>query len=419
MVEGLLNQAVAEIQRRKPGYFRRFPAELAPLSPVAEDYLARPLCADWTAAEVMACLEQSIRYYARQGVIFAQKRGSVDPVTCVLLDSAIDAQSAERGTLRLRSSVKANTSVSEVLAREYEERCTSCTRYFIRRKGIQPLVLINAVGVSYEIWTQFLADPLHSFRIVLLENRATDIIRGGMRAAGDVVTEAIDIAKVLRQEGIENATLLSWCNGCRTAIRLAASEPCLIRTLVLLSPTFKGFPGPETHCSSFERTFDLVFKTIATQPTLAPFFARSLVSQHEPDWNNANSADVRANLLFRLPSKECANALLAPFADGSSLVHYGRRAASDANLPVDEILLSLHIPMLLITGREDEIVDNQLTIHALNVSGLRAVHAEVSGAGHYVHDLQYQYFLWALEQWTRNTSAFSSTARVRVTKIGQ
>ena len=41
----------------------------------------------------------------------------------------------------------------------------------------------------------------------------------------------------------------------------------------------------------------------------------------------------------------------------------------------------------------------------------------MSGAGHYIHDLQYPYFRWILGEWLAVHSAPTSTARVRVGQV--
>ena len=100
------------------------------------------------------------------------------------------------------------------------------------------------------------------------------------------------------------------------------------------------------------------------------------------------------------------------------MIKYGRRAHSDPSYPINEALRRLEQPTLLITGDHDDIVNNQLTIAALEKSG-RSFVTRASGAGHYIHDLQYPYFRWILGEWLAVHSAPTSTARVRVGQVCQ
>jgi pimeloyl-ACP methyl ester carboxylesterase len=417
MLDALLDQAVAEIQRREPKYFHRFRAEIGPLESMVQHYLALPLCQGWTESEVTACLEQSISYYSRHGVIFADQTDGMDPVTRVLLDSAIDVRAAEHGLLSLRAPIPMRSSIAETLAQEYEERSTPSGRYFIGRRGTRPLVLINAIGLTYEIWSKFLTDQSHPFRIILVESRTTDPARGGIRAQSDVATDADDIARVLKEEAISDPVIVGWCNGSRIAVQLAATEPNRIQSLVLLSPTLMGFPGIKPSCSAFEEKLNIVFNTIAKTPAMAPYFSHTLSARPELNWSRTNNALARASLLFCSPAQEHANAMLVPFSYASSLINCGRRVEADSRFPMYQALSSLRIPFLLITGHDDDIVSNQLTINALGELRHRVVHADISAAGHYIHDLQYSYFRWAIEHWASNSSVLPSTARICVTEF--
>jgi len=414
----LLDLAVGEISRREPGYFRQFPVEIAPLSLTIEDYLSLPLCLGWTESEVAVCIEQSMRYYASIGVTFCRGPGGTDPIARMLLDSAIDAFAAEQDILSLRAPPPIAPSVADVLNDEYDERPIAGRRYFIRRSGTRPLVLINAIGLPCRIWTRLLTDKSHPYRIILVENPATDLIRGGLRTHGDVATDARDIAQVLQKESINDSIVLAWCNGGRVAIQVAATQWGRVHSLVLLSPTFMGFRGVEPPCSSYEAGFDLAFEALAAKPALASLFAQILSRRPEPGWSSADSANVRAELLFRLPAFDHASLLSMPVSDALSLINYARRAKADARFAINETLVELRMPVLLITGREDDIVNNQLTMKALENSRCRVVQVDVSAAGHYVHDLQYQYFLWALNHWTVMGTAPPRTARVSVAELG-
>jgi pimeloyl-ACP methyl ester carboxylesterase len=138
-----------------------------------------------------------------------------------------------------------------------------------------------------------------------------------------------------------------------------------------------------------------------------------------PDWDAlANDPAARSAALFAMPAREHASAFLRPMSTGRALLNYARRTTADEVYPmVDALgrLKSLSIPVLLLMGSNDATINNHATLSALQASGVHLTHATVGGAGHYVQDLQYPQFLWALRHFTANQNIPASLFRVNVT----
>lgn len=418
-VSGLLDCAGDEVLRRVPGYFASCPAVIC-LPDLAARYQQRPPFQRWPADRISARLQEALREFIRRRIVFKRDPRRSDPVSEMLLDSAMDAFAADDGELGLRAPAVGKSSATRALAEGFDEcRLPSGTRYFIGRRGAIPLVLINAVGISCATWAKLLADDTHPFRPVLVESRSTRLESGGLNQYVDVEADAEDIARVLEQEKLSESIVLAWCNGARIALKFVSEQMAGLRSLVLLCPTIRGCRELE-HCrSEFEATFEYVFSRVTQSPGLANFLSAALRPAEEPNFADfADDGAARAANLFRLPAREYAGDLYAPVASGESLIYYAQRTEADRRFDIRKAMSQVRCPVLLITGKYDGIVSNELTLSAMNAAGMRATHFEVDGAGHYIHDLQYVYLRMILESSLQNKRALPNVNRISINIIG-
>lgn len=419
----LLDGGVAEVRRREAQYFSRFPLAFPATEQRIERYRSHRLFRNYTPAQLDEAAVATISHCADRGAKIADEAKEPDPVALTLLDSGMDAFAAMHGQLSLKPPPCAIPPVSDVLAADYQEKCTgSGRRYFVRRQGGRPLLLINALGIPLTVWSRLLADPAHEFRIIVVENRCSDLIAGGMQSDVDLTRHADDIAAVLDHEQAGTIDVLAWCNGGRIAIDLLRRHNPPVRSVVLLSTTLRGVMGVERYPSPFEDNLQEVFKTITANPAVAQPLAKMLRRYAKsPDWDAiGDDFSGRAAALFRLPAQESATALLSPMSSGQFLMNYARRTTADEAYPIDVALMQLagrQLPILLITGDHDNVVSNQAICAALAKFLGKAMHANVSGAGHYVHDLQYPYFLWLVRAFTENATLSADAARVSTREL--
>jgi hypothetical protein len=74
--------------------------------------------------------------------------------------------------------------------------------------------------------------------------------------------------------------------------------------------------------------------------------------------------------------------------------------------------------MLLMTGQFDDVVNNELTRGVLREAFGPFVEAELMGAGHYGHELQYPYFRWAVESFRESHTLPPQWLRLRIHRHG-
>lgn len=416
--QALLDGTVDEIVRREPEYFKRFAVSIAPPARVAQELINDHVILDHPVNEIEQAFSEGLSYFTSRGIRLEQENGQRDPVGDVLLRSIADAFSVAHGQLPLVPSAQL-PAFSDVMQQEYEQRQTADgIRYFVRRRGTRPLLLITATGIPLGIWSRLLADEQHDFRVMAVEARCSNLLTGGIQQFTDLAADAADIAKVLEAESLRDVNLVGWCNGGRLAIEMASRCASQIRSLVLVGPALGGFKGVPRTPSRFEASMKKVFSVLAQKPRLAAIYVKSLQEQ-PPDWASLVDPQARASALFGMQPRDQAAALQSPMAEAESLLNYGRRLTADGDHPIEEAFSRIEQPVMLITGSDDGQVSNEFTLAVLRSRTWKTpvAHADILGAGHYPHYLQYPYFRLLLQSFLVDEHTPAPMARVRVQMI--
>lgn len=409
----LLDDALGEISRREPAYFTRFGLALPPLRQQARSYLGHPLFAPYSEAALADALSSGVDHFRQRGVSLRQADGEADhadPVTLVLCDAIVDAYAASCGRLSLSPSTAPDG--GDPVAGFAEMRAGPDVRYFDERSDAPPLVLVNACGMSFTLWSRLMQDKARPWRLIMPEIPGTDLVAGGMRAASDFHADSSAIAATLDHALVDRADLVTWCSGARIAIEFAARFPDRVRSLALVCPTLYGAAGVAPLPSPFEDDLSRIFVTVGEEPKLAGMFAdafRDIMARGKLD----DHPDRRAAALFGLPAREHMAALIAPLVNPEYLINYGRRVLRDQDHPIYQALGALQMPLLLVTGDHDNRVNNVFTGAVLETWGVRGLKARIKGAGHYLYDLQYGHLRSILSAFFAGASP-SPSARIEV-----
>jgi pimeloyl-ACP methyl ester carboxylesterase len=381
IAEQLLDEAVAEIVFRDPTFLERRAVGLT----------------------VTGGLEAGFTYLAKQGVLPGEV-GDQPLLARILAAGVADADAAEKGAIALRPAPRRDFAPD--LAEDYDRKTVDGIDYLARRKGRRWLVLINAVGVPLGLWSRLLTDPDHDYRILVVEPPGSDLVEGGMRSDAGLEIEVDRIEKVLAAEGVDRLGVVGWCSGGRVAVELAARQADRIAALVMASTSLRGAGAGESRPTQFEADVAAVFASVGNSPGSAGFLSRMLVKSQGAAPSVAEDA-----ALFRLPRQDHAPLLTAPFASGEALVNYAARLAADREHATAEALARIKAPILAIGGAHDHIVDNAATVSVLKAHATQVASVEITGAGHYAHDLQYPYFRMLLDDAMAGRPP-TSTARV-------
>jgi pimeloyl-ACP methyl ester carboxylesterase len=241
-----------------------------------------------------------------------------------------------------------------------------------------------------------------------------DLVEGGMTETSSAREVAGVLRDLLDDLALPEVDVLAWCNGGRIGVELLRLAGPAIGTLVLLSPTFRGGVTPGGRTSPYENNLDKLFSMVAAVSSRAGYASTMLgLPQPAPDWRQFDGQpEERARQLFSMP-RLAFNAVMArPMATAESLVHYVRRTYLDEAISAEAPAPLPGERVVLIQGSHDSIVDNVQTREWLaeRAPGFRCY--EVSGAGHYVNDLQYPYLVHLLDR-VLGAGAGDLPARVR------
>ncbi len=419
----LLDSTLAEVCRREPTYTSSFPISLPDAAKMALAYRQHPLCDKFHPETLEQALIEGLAYLCKSWTKSKQASNGDDPVTHFLCDTIIDAFCADQGLLALEPHHDFNRSIAEVFAQEYTQRQTrEGLWYYVRNRGRDPLLLINATGAPIAIWRYFLADSSHDFKIIVPRRRGSDLFQGGLQKDVDIRTESADMASILESELLEETAVVAWCNGARVAIDLAAWQARQISSLVLIGPMLKGIRGVTPKLSGFERDLQPLLDAVTKEASLAPYLSKTIAQQPQsPDWGRLTSLPAsRARALFGLPAKDYAWGTTVSLTEPSSFINIARRVASDEKYPMDQALAKLAARTMVIQGSHDQIVSNDLVSSAMKqICGNSIIKATLKGSGHYIHDLQYHYFRLLLTEFLVNHQPPPRTARILVEELSR
>ena len=203
--------------------FRAIPMRVASLRSQLERYEAMALFRGWLSPRAMEAMTDGLQYLKRQGTVVIETDADNDALGQMMLDSTMDALAAAENRLSLRPCPQLRIPLAEVLSSLYDMHSPrGGPRYFIRRTGTVPLVLVNAVGLPLEIWSRFLGDSTHPFRILVVESRCSDLVRGGMVGDADLSDDLPGSPRPWR--GSRWNGLMSW-PGAMEAGSLSTSRP--------------------------------------------------------------------------------------------------------------------------------------------------------------------------------------------------
>ena len=408
--EALIGDALSEITRRDATFLSE---SGIPLRPSIDCLLRRR--PTWFADQDQA-MSAGIERVLAEGVleIETQEADSVDAVSRVLAESVLDAYSASIGELRLRATP--NVSEARVtLSKTYSIHSGRRIRYFVREGGSRLVLLVSATGITIDIWRYLLGDEDHDLRIVVPERRIGDLHQGGFREYTDIAAEMEDLGDIIETVGADGIELLAWCNGARLAISLASRYPESIRSVTLLCPMLTNIEEP-FEPGSFERNLYQILGTARRQPRLAGFLSEMIRKQLKlPTWKEIPSVSTRGNTLLELPPHDLAEMLLAPLIEPESLINVAKRVDADQQQITAGDLRSLDIPVLLILGSHDGVINNSYAHRVVSKVAGPFTGILLSGGGHYIQDLQYSYFKMVLNDFFEQTyTAASPAARLSI-----
>lgn len=407
----MLTHALREIERRVPDYLARFPLLFANPDEYYQKHVASYPQTDESLSSFAGKFDEGLEYLRRRGARIEMSRCPYDPVADMLAETMADG--IEPGRLATPETPATSEFSSRFKSLYREGRIDGGRRYYIRKAGRIPLLLISALGIPVHVWSRLLLDDTHDFRIVLVETHSWDLFQGGMKETSSVEEDCADVVDLILREDLRSAHVLAWCNGAKIALELAGAAAGALRSLTFVSPSLNALRAVPEGETKYESGLRQIITAVARNPAMAQLIAKGFAQLSQPvDWDSlAGRVEDRARILFGLPAQEHAPALTRPFADLDSLRRYAQRGARDYAYPSRERLDDVRVPCLVISGDSDQVVSSGPAKALLGACCSPVTYALIAGAGHYAFDLQYPYFRSILADFT---NGLTPAPRVRV-----
>ena len=402
LFNSLMLNAVDEIVRRDPEYLSKQPVRTGRAAPNGASRTQEQF------AGAQALVERCVEFLGRANIPFDDTAVEADDAWKLLMASATDAEAAERGAVSLAPSVSPQKPIEQVLRDDYEEhKLNNGARYFVRRRGRQPLVVINASGVPAAVWIQLLADESDHFRILLCESRASDLFAGGLHTDTTAEMDAADAALAVRQEGFDKVDVLAWCNGHLPAIELTGKTA--VDSLVLLAPSF--FTSDERFATVYGRKILGMLDVVRREPAMTSALCKFTLAQVTASATDPGKSGLP---VWSLPDRARVFEIASPMSTTPSLTRYANRLSSDAVYPLRQKLANLTNRLMVITGNDDHIASDAAATELLAAARVRNTRIRMTAAGHYIQDLQYRYLRTLLESFLVDRSEPQPLARTAV-----
>ena len=283
------------------------------------------------------------------------------------------------------STERSSKSWLEQMAHRVIGEGSSPLNYYVGGKGSQVLMIINAYGQSLYFWNNMARHLLESYRVVVWEMRGTSCVAGGMQEAFEIARHIEDALTIIRQENIEQLDIVGWCTGPKLALEVYRHAPEKVRTLSFITPSFKNFPGMSNMDTPYERNMEPVCRRAIADPAVATS-ARRALSAILSGKKATESEDVSAKVetILQLMNENLRTLVVAPFINDHSLLNYARQLLDFWDYDISDILPQVRVPVLLITGDQDEIASPSLARHVVSAIP-HARSAELVGGNHYLH----------------------------------
>lgn len=412
----LIAGTALEVSARHPEYFSCCEIRVPPVEDFAEQCRLIPSLQRFSHREVASALTSGVQSLKRlQLPIRPQSAVQTDAISMTLMRGILDAYLAARGFIPLKYQPVDAEFQDGVLERLCWSRETRHgVPYLISKRAGTPLLIVSTTGAPLGIWASLLKDDEISRRHLIVKSRAADLISGGMPQQASVLEDVADIADVLDAEQLTAVDVLAWCNGARVATLLARDVPGRIRSLILLSPTFRGSTDAGKFPSPFEESLWTLHTSLTENPRIAPYLLRTVVERPPLDLSGPRANPAKdADDVLRLPPYAHRSLLLAPLANLEFFNNYMARVANDEAIDFREVVARLSCPITMVAGTHDGAINVESSRVLLAAYGKNVSQVTIYGAGHHIHLLQYGYLKWVLDASLSGGLPFETT-RLRV-----
>lgn len=261
--------------------------------------------------------------------------------------------------------------------------------YFIggdRKKP--PLILVNAYGMSHEIWKWLIRHFSEKFKIVTWQTRGYDETDGNLSLRG--IDHASDLEHIIREEGIEKADFVCWCSGLKIVMEYYRLHQDTFRTLSIVTGYFEPLDKNNPLRTPFDSTIGRLSQMIVHNPKLVHLLKDTLMekafhfrySKHIADgFENAIPHDVLEQILGGI-NEHTKRLVIRPFLNGNTFINYARMTVDLQEHDISDLLAASTVPTLII-GAENDIISHPMSSEMAAKRLLHSHYVSLKNASHW------------------------------------
>ncbi|WP_103069472.1 alpha/beta fold hydrolase [Aquimarina sediminis] len=281
--------------------------------------------------------------------------------------------------------------VHRLTAKKLKKKGREDLVYYVGGNG-PTLVILNAYGQSLSFWDWVVNDLFKKYNVVIWSMRGTASQKGGVEQIFPIQTHVEDIKYILDNEHIEKCHIMAWCTGPKIALQFQADYPELVHKMIFLSSCFKGISGFEEYHTAYENDMQQICDRVDQNPHIASIIIEALknilIKEEEViAFKELQDDDQKRDLvqdILSLIGEDIKPMIIEPFLTPSSVLNYARQLLLLWEKDVTDLLTQLNIPVLMVTGKEDNISSCEISRAAARLSK-NVDCAIIEGGTHYLH----------------------------------
>jgi len=253
-----------------------------------------------------------------------------------------------------------------------ERRRTSVTSVFTRREvesfdgaalstyscgsgmpGV-PILLANAVGMPAAFWTPLATRLATQHPVITWETRGVPSFTSNFsESACDIDAHVRDLLAVMAAYDVNEAHVFGWCTGALVALKIAATAPERVRSLVLLNGSY-SLHGDQPR-TQFERNMRVVMPKIASSRRTAELYYRTiyLPTRNAESLAHADEVELQITQLLMSTDPDLIHLTSFPYDNVDTLHRYGRLITETLKEEVGTFIQNVHCPAFVVSGEQD------------------------------------------------------------------
>lgn len=253
------------------------------------------------------------------------------------------------------------------------------------RLGTDPskpsIVLVNAYGVSFQIWRLFLYGFVKDFNVVTWEMRGL----GSQASNGNlfgIPEHTADLKRIVDHAQIERAHLIAWCSGAKPALNFSHQFPHRVSSLICLAGNFNTLDGRKDLYTDFDKRLLVLHQLLRDAPDKARLLLETI--KRSITDTTGQDAEEEQNVLglIQMISSKYREMILGPFLSESTIRDYVNMVSDTYSYELTEQYQIQDIPTLLISA-ENDVIANPATAELVAQRMLGAKYICLPGVSHW------------------------------------